>query len=317
MSRRQNKLAVMEVKPNQDVESFDYYFQLFIRDCKIRNLSQHTLQYYKNELVKTVKRLEHEGVSTLPAEITSDQIKEHVILSMMREGLKETTINSNLRAIHSFFNFLERECYVIHNPVRNVKLIKQKKTVIQTFSSEQIHILLHQPNMKTFTGLRDYTMMMFLLETGIRVKEICGIKINDVNLNDGIVLIREAKGYKERNVPIQQTMKKQLSTYMQVRGKLEHDVLFVNIDNQPIAIRAIQQFISKYGRVAGIKNVRCSPHIFRHTFAKMSVQNGADVFTLQTILGHTTMDMVRNYVNMFSNEIHDNHRKFSPIERLF
>jgi len=121
MSRRMNKLVVMEVKSNQDDESFDYYFLLFLRDCKIRNLSEHTLQYYKNELVKTVKRLEREGVSTLPAEITADQIKEHVILSMMREGLKETTINSNLRAIHSFFNFLERECFVIHNPARNVK----------------------------------------------------------------------------------------------------------------------------------------------------------------------------------------------------
>ncbi|RTR27805.1 recombinase XerD [Robertmurraya yapensis] len=319
MVRRKNIIPVLsvDVNANQSNDSFEHLFHLFVRDCKIRNLSEHTLQYYKNELFKFCKRLEREAVCTLPASITEEHIKEHVILSMMREGLKETTINANLRAIRSFFNFLERECYVLENPLKKVKLVKQKKTVIQTFSRDEIHALLRQPNMNTFTGLRDYTMMMFLLETGVRVKELCGIRINDINWNDGVVLIREAKGYKERNVPIQRIMKKQLGTYMQVRGQLEHDMLFVNIDNEPIAIRAIQQFIAKYGRMAGVKNVRCSPHTFRHTFAKMSVQNGADVFTLQAVLGHTSMDMVRNYVNMFSNEIHGNHRKFSPIEKLF
>ena len=111
-------------------------------------------------------------------------------------------------------------------------------------------------------------------------------------------------------------MKKELRKYLQVRGKLEHDYLFVNIDNNPIATRAVQERIKKYGRMAGISNVRCSPHIFRHTFAKMSVQNGTDLFSLQSVLGHTTLDMVRHYVNLFSKDVYENHRKFSPLEKL-
>ncbi|WPL43559.1 tyrosine-type recombinase/integrase [Priestia megaterium] len=318
MKRRSNKIPsnIIENTSN-NIDSFEIAFQIFLRDCKLRNLSEHTIQYYRNEISKFVKHLESVGISTSPSSITADIIKDHVILRMMEEGRKETTINANLRAIRALFNFLESECLIVKNPVKKLKLVKQKKTVIQTFSREEIRLLFDKPKKSTFTGLRDYTIMMFLLETGVRVKELCGIRIKDVNFQDGIVTIREAKGFKERNVPIQRIMKKQLALYLQVRGQLEHDFLFVNIDNNPIQIRAVQQFIANYGRLAGIKNVRCSPHTFRHTFAKMSVQNGADVFTLQTVLGHTSMDMVRNYVNMFSNELRDNHRKFSPIEKLF
>lgn len=318
MKRRSNKIPsnIIENTSN-NIDSFEIAFQIFLRDCKLRNLSEHTIQYYRNEISKFVKHLESVGISTSPSSITADIIKDHVILRMMEEGRKETTINANLRAIRALFNFLESECLIVKNPVKKLKLVKQKKTVIQTFSREEIRLLFDKPNKSTFTGLRDYTIMMFLLETGVRVKELCGIRIKDVNFQDGIVTIREAKGFKERNVPIQRIMKKQLALYLQIRGQLEHDFLFANIDNNPIQIRAVQQFIANYGRLAGIKNVRCSPHTFRHTFAKMSVQNGADVFTLQTVLGHTSMDMVRNYVNMFSNELRDNHRKFSPIEKLF
>src|SRR5690625_6910135 len=81
--------------------------------------------------------------------------------------------------------------------------------------------------------------------------------------------------------------------------------------------KAVQDRIAKYGRMANITNVRCSPHTFRHTFAKMSIRNGADVFALQKILGHQTLDMVRTYVNLFSTEVAEAHRKFSPMENLY
>jgi integrase/recombinase XerD len=139
MARRKNKIPVIEVPANQSIDSFEYYYHLFMRDCMIRNLSEHTIQYYKNELLKFCKRLERDAVSTIPECIIEEHIKEHVILSMMREGLKETTINANLRAIRSFFNFLDRECFIVQNPMKKINLIRQKKTVIQTFSRDEIH----------------------------------------------------------------------------------------------------------------------------------------------------------------------------------
>ncbi|MCY7585928.1 tyrosine-type recombinase/integrase [Bacillus safensis] len=112
-------------------------------------------------------------------------------------------------------------------------------------------------------------------------------------------------------------MKRQLRKYVQIRGDVPNEALFVTIDNTPLTIRQVQNRLRKYGRKANIKNVRCSPHTFRHTFAKMSVQNGADVFALQAVLWHTSLDMVRNYVNLFSSDVMDAHKKFSPVEKLF
>lgn len=316
MSRRRNKLSpeVFE-KSSVDVDSFEFYYNLFIKECKIKNLSEYTFKYYRNELFKFRKILESENIDTNPSKITEEILKDVVILKMMNEGKKITTINANLRAIRAFFNFLEGEGYISNNPAKSVKLVKQKRTIIETFNRQQIQVLLSQPDKTTFTGFRDFTIMMLLLETGVRVRELCDIQVNDINFQDGVIRI-DGKGNKERLVPIQNKMKRQLMKYLEIRGKLETNALFVNIDNKPLTIRAVQTNIAKYGRMAGIKNVRCSPHTFRHTFAKMSVQNGADVFTLQQVLGHSSLDMVRTYVNLFSNEIRNNHMKFSPIENL-
>ena len=146
MGRRINKISPKTIQAsNDEIESFEYLYNLFIRDCKIRNLSKHTLQFYKNELLKFCKRFERNHVQTTPTTITEEIIKEVVILGMMDEGLKDTTINTNLRAVRSFFNFLEQERFVLENPIKEVKPVKEKRTIIQTFSRDQIHALLRKP----------------------------------------------------------------------------------------------------------------------------------------------------------------------------
>ncbi|WP_163538679.1 tyrosine-type recombinase/integrase [Gracilibacillus sp. YIM 98692] len=321
MARRRNKLTSEDLTPQKQApiygaEDFESALHLFLRDCKVRNLSEHTVKYYRNELIGFRNMLERQKVDTEPHKITEVLIKEKVILYMMEElGRKDVTINSKLRAIRAFFNFLYNESYIIKNPVANISLIKQKKTIIETFSRDQLRLLMAQPDQSTFTGMRDYTILLFLLETGVRARELIDISVSDINWQDNVVRIN-GKGSKERHVPIQSTMKTQLRKYVNIRGKLEHDALFVTIDDTSLTKRQLQNRIALYGRRASIKDVRCSPHTFRHTFAKMSVQNGADVFHLQAVLGHTSMDMVRNYVNLFSRDVFNGHRKFSPVEKL-
>ncbi len=104
-------------------------------------------------------------------------------------------------------------------------------------------------------------------------------------------------------------MNKQLKTYLKVRGEdLLTDALFITLDDTPLTTRQIQERIKYYGDKAGIKNVRCSPHTFRHTFAKLAIKNGADIFTLQEILGHESVQMVKKYVTMFSKDVKEGHR---------
>lgn len=319
--RRSNKLAPEQlatpaVTDAEIVDSFEMALDFFLRDCRVRNLSESTVRYYRNELFTFRKILEQQQLDTNPNKITSKVIKENVILAMMDDDRKESAINARLRAVRSFFNFLERERLVVQNPMDSVKLVRQKQPVIETFSREQINALLRQPNQRTFTGLRDYTIILLLFETGLRIKELVNIRIDDVKFEENMIRIRSPKGSKERVVPFQATMKRQLRKYLAIRGDVGHDFLFVSIDDKPVAIRTFQERFSKYGKQAGIKNVRCSPHTCRHTFAKMFVENGGHAFTLQAILGHTSLEMTRRYVNLFSKEIGQAHKKYSPVERL-
>ncbi|MGO4900295.1 tyrosine-type recombinase/integrase [Bacillus sp. GM2] len=319
MARRSNKLVTDQAsdKPEIELTDFETAFNSFIRECKLKNLSKHTVKYYRDELLAFRTMLERQGISTKPGDITLKIIKENVIVYMMETlNRKETSINTRLRAIRAFFNFLEKDRQIYENPVRELSLLKQKKEVVETFSRDQLKDLLRQPDLGTFTGFRDYTIMLLLIETGVRVRELTDICVKDIRWEDSQIRI-DGKGYKERLVPIQATMKCQLRKYVQIRGDVPNEALFVTIDNTPLTIRQVQNRLRKYGRKANIKNVRCSPHTFRHTFAKMSVQNGADVFALQAVLGHTSLDMVRNYVNLFSSDVMDAHKKFSHVEKLF
>lgn len=314
--RRKNKLSPELVETNygwQQHTDLEICLTIFLRDCRIRNLSDHTLTFYRNELRNFMKQIGEQN----PNLITADDIKERVILAMMEEGRKESAINARLRAIRTFFNFLHKNGYIVRNPMEEVKLIREKRIAIPTFTRQQIRDLLAQPDRTTFTGQRDLTMMMLLFETGVRVRELVGIHVDDINFDENLIRIRDPKNYKERFVPFQATMKRQLNHYLQLRGELDHNILFINLDNKPISIRWFQEQMQRYGKMAGIKGVRVSPHTARHTFAKLCVQSGMSVFALQKVLGHSSLEMVRRYVELFSQDVAREHRKHSPIEQVF
>jgi integrase/recombinase XerD len=322
MARRRNELSTKELSQlrgtiRADSYEFDELLALFIDDGEIRNLRDHTLKFYRSELTSFRKLLEAQDIETIPARITPENVKENVIRYMKdRQQAKTVSINTRLRAIRAFFNFLHKERYIHTNPIKEIKLLKQRKSVIATFSNDQIRKLFRQPNLKTFIGVRDLTILMLLLETGIRANELVGLSLSDIRWEDSQLLIRNAKGYRERLVPFQSRMKDQFKKYLAIRGVIATDALFVTIDNTPLTKRQLQSRITFYGREAGIDGVRCSCHTLRHTFAKLSVKNGAGVFELQQILGHTTMEMVRTYVNLYSTDVRDKHKSFSPLTNL-
>ncbi|RAV03035.1 tyrosine-type recombinase/integrase [Paenibacillus sp. YN15] len=319
MARRKNELTQEELlpehKPVYAVDDMDSAIDLFLRDGRIRNISKYTLDFYRTELGIFKRMLERQGLDSAPSAITEHIMKENVILRMMDEGQKETSINCLLRAARALFNFLVREGHMQASPMRKMKLIRQKKKAVPTFTKQQVHILLAQPDTRTFIGVRDKTMLMLMLETGIRVRELTDVCLSDIEWKTGMILVAGKNG-KDRALPFQATMRQQLAKYVQLRGKLEHDSLFVTIDNTPITRRQVQIQVALYGRRGGITGVRCSCHTLRHTFAKMSVQNKANIFALQAVLGHASLDQVRTYVSLFSSEVKDDHRKFSPLENL-
>lgn len=316
--RRNNTIKPEEAKPVLNPLqglNFDKAYQIFIQDCRLRNLSEHTVKYYQDRLTEFKKRLVDAGYNTDPESITLDDIKQIIIYHLDR-GNKETTVNNRLRAVRAFFNFLFNEGYISKNPVERLKMVKENRKIVESFTGEQAKIILAQADQRTFTGLRDFTIMLLMLETGVRVRELADIKLQDINWQENLVKIN-GKGYKQRLLPFQITVKKQLELYVKVRGDLDTDNLFVTIDNTPITGRQIQWRIYHYGKTAGLKGVRVSPHTFRHTFAKFYILNGGDPFSLRHLLGHTTFEMTNRYVSMFSGETTAQHKKYSPVEGLF
>ncbi|WP_261807891.1 tyrosine-type recombinase/integrase [Paenibacillus sp. N3.4] len=148
------------------------------------------------------------------------------------------------------------------------------------------------------------------------MSELCNVKIGDVFFKEQEIRITRGKGGKARRAPIQQTCAKVIRRYLDIRGDLETDALFVNMNNEKISTRALQEKMHDYGLASSINGVRVSPHTFRHTMAKFYILNGGDPFTLRRILGHATLKMVEYYVELFSSDIKQQHKKYSPVENM-
>ncbi|RIV22083.1 hypothetical protein D2Q93_09395 [Alicyclobacillaceae bacterium I2511] len=145
------------------------------------------------------------------------------------------------------------------------------------------------------------------------MSELVGIQLSDAHIRDGNILVH-GKGSKQRLVPIQSKMRQVLQKYIRERGNALTDALFVTIDEESIAIGTTQKLIKQYGEQAQITNVRVSPHTFRHTMAKLYILAGGDIFSLQRILDHSSMETVRIYVEMFSHDVNMQHSQFSFVE---
>jgi integrase/recombinase XerD len=284
----------------------------FLRYCRVRNLTAESIRYYADSLAQLSRLLAQLNI-TRPIDVTRSVIYSAIEATQNR--VSEATVNSYMRAWRAFFNFLADEGYVTDNPFQGVKLIKTEKRVIETFTKEQVRRLLESQDRTTFTGYRNYVLMSLLIETGARIAEAEAIKIPDINFRERLIKLY-GKGRKERLVPFQRRLDTHLREYIKIRGILDHDYLFVTIDNEPWKKRSMQEMITDAGKAAGIRGVRVSAHTFRHTFARMYIVNGGDIFSLQKILGHTTLDMVRNYVNLWGTDVSEKHAKVSPLERL-
>ena len=240
MSKRRTVLSEEEIRiatKTSYVTTDEEAFKLFFEDCQLRNLRPYTIKYY---------RAEFQAVKLNLTTLNESDIKQ-LILDMKNKGLKVTTINSRLRALRSFYNFLHKNKHIKKNPMENIKLMKERNQIVNSLSVDQLKILFSLCDLKTFVGLRDYTILMLFVDTGIRLKELTGIELNDVK--ESSIAIRETKTYFERIVPISKKMKEQLDIYIKIRGKSDTEKLFINQDGGELQRRSIQTRLEHYAEL--------------------------------------------------------------------
>lgn len=310
-----DKTQTRLIQVNTEIRShFREAIRLFLLDCRFRNLSSETIRGYYNHLQQFQLDMEKWGIPLLSIQLRD--ITHRMVLSMLQSGSAAGTINGRLRSCQQFFKFLFYEGIFAINISPDIKPIKNTRRMLHTFTSEQLHLLLKQPDRSTFKGSRDYAIMLVFLDTGIRVSELSLIKQSDIFPEDHYIVIRRGKGGKSRTVPIQKTCREALDHYSRLRSKFDSDYFWVTRQDQRFLKAGIIDMVSIYIRLAGITGLIGSTHLFRHTMAKMFLLNGGDMFTLQNILGHSTLEMTRYYVELFSQDIHKQHAAYSPVENL-
>jgi site-specific recombinase XerD len=229
------------------------------------------------------------------------------------------TINGYMRALQSFWSWLQREEFIQETPFTKLKIPKAPKRIIPTFSQEQLRQLFGAIDITSPTGYRDYTIMLTLLDSGIRCSELTGLGFTDVKLESRLLKVW-GKGSKERLVPIgarvQKAMWKYLNRYRPEPATPRYDQVFLTRDGRPLTKDRLEAIVERYGKKAGITGVRVSPHTFRHTMAVTFLRNGGDVFSLQRILGHSSLEVVRGYVNLAQSDISRVHQRNSPADNL-
>jgi len=236
---------------------------------------------------------------------------------LAEQNLRAISVQTYVRALRGFFNWLYREGYTRENILGNLRPPKAPRTLAEVLRDEEVGRILACVDPETSWGSRDSAMLIVMLDTGLRLSEVANLAMANAHLDEGYLKVM-GKGAKERMVPIGGVAQKALLRYVyKFRPEplnASEDTLFLTPEGRAMSANGVQMVIRRLALKSGVK--RLHPHLCRHTFATNYLMNGGDVFTLQQILGHTTLEMVRRYVNLASAHVRVQHRKFSPMDRM-
>jgi len=325
VTRTRNRKWQELEKNNTPLEKLARHFEAHNRS---EGKSPRTVDWYKRVLHYFQNYLEEESLSSMLGDITMQTVKEFIVYLQTRERwhdhpnppskggtLSAISVNNYVRGIRAFFSWLHREGYTDENILASLRPPKAPLTLVNVLTEEEIGVILNCLDSDTASGCRDMAMVIVFLDCGVRLSELANLKFQDAHVDEGYLKVM-GKGAKERIVPIGNMAQKILQRYIfHFRSEpMREDNVFLTLDGQPLSDNAIRLIAKRLAHRSKIK--RLHVHLFRHTFATRYLINGGDVFSLQQILGHTTLEMVKRYVTLASAHVRVQHRRFSPMDRM-
>jgi site-specific recombinase XerD len=307
-------------------ELIDYY-----EVCnRAEGKSPKTISWYSANLRHFHRYLKSRHISDEVDDIDTKFLREYVLYLFKRNSyqdhpytptkhapLSTATIHGHVRTLRAFFSWLVKEEFIQENPTTGLKPPKLDYKVATILSDEEIRTIINIFNPKQPSDVRNQTIFMMLLDSGLRIGEIVRLKTDDLRLDEGIIKVL-GKGKKERFVPIgsntQKALQRYLFRYRPRQNYSQNEYVFLSTPGKPLTENSLKLMFARLARRSGVK--RLHAHLCRHTFATKFLINGRDVFSLQQILGHSTLEMVRHYVNLASSHVTLQHRRFSPLDRL-
>ena len=303
------------------------------RHLEAANRSPKTISWYMEILRRFFDFLDLNNLTKSIRDIGREELRTYILhlqsarkwpnspyIKANKGSLSPYSIQGHVRAIKAFWGWLFKEEYILENPLIKLPLPKVPQSLVKTLTIDQFKRLLAEVERHTPLGAKYYCILLFLLDTGVRMSELVNIKMADIDLVNCLVIV-VGKGRKERMVPFHRVTRRELQRYIKVfRPKLcsyDSCYLFPRSDGYHISVNSVQQFIRRIAAKAGLRGIKCSPHIFRHTFATTFIAKGGTDFALKDILGHTSLQSTLKYTHLQPQDIQRQHARFTPIEDLF
>ena len=291
--------------------TFEEGCNMYIDNCRQRNLREGTINHYRQSFTQFFKFFP----TDMPLEDITEQSYKEFVAYLKSKINNDVSINSYLRDLITVFHFFMNENYI---PYFKMQAIKVDKTNVETYTEEELQKLLKKPNLKkcSFTEYQCWVITNFLFSTGVRQRSLNNIKIKDLDLENNLVYVNVTKNRKPLIVPINQTLSSILKEYLKYRqhSSLE-DTLFCNVFGKQLVKSTGYHMLYEYNKKRGVETTGI--HRYRHTFAKQWILNGGNVVSLSKLLGHSSLQITQNYINLLVSDVAQQVDEISLLDKFY
>ncbi|MCM3587172.1 tyrosine recombinase XerC [Mesobacillus maritimus] len=289
--------------------------KLFIEYLQIeKNCSQYTVEHYHHDILDFFDFMKEEAIHDLK-EVQYSDVRIY-LTKLYEKQLSRRTVARRISCLRSFYKFLMREKLVEDNPMALVSIPKAEKRLPDFFYEQELELLFNACETDTALGKRNKALLELLYGTGIRVSECCKIRLSDLDFYLSTVLV-QGKGHKQRYVPFGSFAHDELEGYIQtarhelLKGKEDHGFLFVNFRGGPLTDRGVREILNKMVEKSALQG-EIHPHKLRHSFATHLLSNGADLRTVQELLGHAFLSSTQVYTHITNEHLRRTYMSAHP-----
>ena len=328
MPQKQPKFNFVS-KANKPVKiDVDKNIERFLDSKRIAKRSPETISAYAQVLNQFNKWYKDSGKKEITTDLlrnyidylTTEKVRwdDHPTSPNGDSGLGARTVNNTIRNMRIFFNHLVKERIITYSPMNEVEYQKEDKDTFEVFTDDEVLKLLSAPNLRVYTGRRDYCMMLVLIDGGLRIGELTNLRVSDVDfkLRQLTIRAKTSKSRATRIVPLSIRTVKELEKLIAYMDVAEDDYLWLTQFGERYYADTFAKMLKLYAKRVGVTRPRVSPHTFRHYFAVKFLREDGDPMALARILGHTSLNMTQVYVKYTGTDLRVQHDKASPVTSL-
>ena len=276
----------------------------FIKHCRVKNLSPQTIKYYTEDCEYFASRSGVDYIDEVNRETFEDFIFQEI-----ENGKKVSSLNTRIRGLRVFFNFCAERDYMMGF---KFDLLKQDKEIKEPYTDAELQRLLARPRSASWVEWRMWASVNYMVGTGNRISTVLNVKVRDVDFRENTIRLTTMKNRRQQIIPLSKALKGVLRDYLKTWDYTIDDYLFPSYEGGQLSRRAYQGALARYNVARGVS--KTSAHLFRHTYAKNFVLAGGGMAQLQTLLGHSTMEMSRHYVSIYGLDLKRDYEKLNPLD---